>query len=133
MSVQFSFDGPLLLIRFFGELTEADLDATIDRVLEIEEGGTNTPDRLIDLSGITQMRIGYTEMARLAEITRTRPLARPVRSAMTVSAPVQLGFARMFQILNEHPRVVLRIFENERDARAWLAAPLVQDTPGDRS
>lgn len=31
-----------------------------------------------------------------------------------------LGYARMFRILNEHPQVTVRIFEDETEARAWL-------------
>ena len=38
------------------------------------------------------------EMARFAERSTTRPLAFPNRSALLVAQPVQMGFARMFQI-----------------------------------
>jgi hypothetical protein len=56
----------------------------------------------------------------VAERTRSRPLAAPVLSAIVVSQPVQLGYARMFQTLNEHPRVTMRIFEDVVAAREWL-------------
>ena len=122
MAYEVSFDGPILLIRFRGTLTAEDLDRVADDVLAIEQGGTITPPRLTDLRGITDAAVGYPEMARLAERTRTRPLGARVRSALVVAQPVQVGFARMFQILNEHPKVTVRIFEDEPTARDWLTA-----------
>ena len=121
MAYQISFDGPLLVIRFFGALGPADLDAAADEVFAIEDGGRNTPPRLCDLRDVAEANIAYADMARLAERTRSRPLAADVRSAIVVAQPVQLGFARMFQILNEHPRVTVRIFDDETAARTWLA------------
>jgi hypothetical protein len=116
-----SFDGPILVISLHGTVTETDLDAVADAVLGIEHGGTIAPPRLTDLRGITEAAFGYQEMARLADRVKERPLELPVRSAILVSQPVQLGFARMFQILNTHPQVTLRIFEDEASAHEWLA------------
>lgn len=33
------------------------------------------------------------------------------------------GFARMFQILNDHPQIEIRIFPAIAEAEAWLAEP----------
>lgn len=122
MAYHMGFDGPILLIRLHGTLTAADLDGLGDDLLAIEEGGTVTPPRMTDLRGITDPAVGYTEVARLADRARSRPLLAPIRSALVVTQPVQLGLARMFQILNEHPQITLRIFEDEATARAWLTA-----------
>jgi len=115
-----AFDGPILVIRLYDTVTGADLEGASAEVLAVEKDGTNTPPRLSDLRGITTAAIGYSEMARLADVVKARPLDAPVRSAILVTEPVQLGFARMFQILNEHPRVTVRIFEDESSAREWL-------------
>ena len=71
--------------------------------------------------------VGYAEMSVLAERSRARPLNAHVRSALVVAQPVQMGFARMFQILNEHPQVTVRIFEDEMAARVWIATGLPND------
>jgi hypothetical protein len=115
-----SLDGPLLVIRLFGTLVGPDLDALVEELLAIEEGGRRTPPRLIDVRAVSEMAIGYADIARLAERSRSRPLAADIRSAVLVSQPVQLGYARMFQILNEHPRVTVHIFEDEQSAREWV-------------
>jgi hypothetical protein len=122
VAYELAFDGPILLIRLHGTLTAADLDRVGDEMIALEQGGTVTPPRMTDLRGITEPAVGYAEVARLAERARTRPLGAHVRSALVVTEPVQVGLARMFQILNEHPQITLRIFEDEATAREWLIA-----------
>jgi hypothetical protein len=120
MAYQLLFDGPLLVIRLFGVVRPTDLDGAAGELLALEDGGRNTPPRLCDLRDVTEANISYADMARLAERTRSRPLAADVRSAIVVAQPVQLGFARMFQILSEHPRVTVHIFDDETAARTWV-------------
>lgn len=121
MTFSASFDGPLLVLRLSGTLTAADLEALANEVLSVEREGSYAPNRMTDLREVTDATIGYAEMSRLIDRTVARPLLTPVRSALLVTQPVQLGFARMFQILNEHPKVMLQIFEDETEAREWLA------------
>ena len=124
MAYSISFDGPLLLIRLHGIVRIAELDAVASEVIELERGGTYTPSRLIDVRDVGDSTVRYPDLAQLAERSRTRPLAAPVRSAIVVAKPVQLGYARMFQILNEHPMITVHIFEDESAAREWLAPAL---------
>jgi hypothetical protein len=121
MAYSMSFDGPLLVIRLHGMVTTVELDTVTDEVIELEQGGTNAPPRMTDIRDVTDSNVRYPELAKIAERARTRPLAAPVRSAIVVAKPVQLGYARMFQTLNEHPKVTVRIFEDEPAARKWLA------------
>ena len=127
MTYHVSLDGRILLIQFSGTLTREDLESFGKELLALEQHGTNTPNRLTDFRQITTAAVGYAEIAPLAELSRTRPLAHDIRSAMLVQEPVQMGLARMFQILNEHPRVTMRIFEDEASARAWLATESLHD------
>ena len=127
MAVTIAFDGPLLLITVSGTLADTDLDVIGNEVLTIEDGGKTTPNRLTDFRQVTEAAVGYAEMSRLTDRSRARPLHAPLRSALLVNQPVQLGYARMFQILNDHPRVTVRIFEDEPSARAWLATGDIGD------
>ena len=49
-----------------------------------------------------------------------RAINEPIRSALVASKPVQFGFARMFQMLNDNPRVQIRIFGSLEEAHQWL-------------
>lgn len=122
MAYEISFDGPLLVISLWGTLSAAELDAIVDDVLALEQGGTNTPNRLIDLRDVSDATVGYVEVAHIASRSRVRPLARRLRSAILVAQPVQFGYARMFQMLNDHPQVTISIFDDEASARGWLVS-----------
>jgi len=121
MAHQVLVDGTMLVFRLSGVVSAADLEALATETLEIERGGTHTPPRLTDLRAVTDATIGYPEVASLADVTRARPLVGPIRSALLVAQPAQLGFARMFQTLNQHPLITIRIFNDETAAREWLA------------
>ena len=121
MPVDLVHDGSLLIIRLVGIIVPADLQRVADEVLALEARAAVAPPRLTDFRGILEIRIGFVEMAALAERSVARPLSTPIRSALLVNHPVQLGFARMFQTLNTHPMVTVQIFEDETAARTWLA------------
>jgi hypothetical protein len=119
-----------VLVELSGTLTREDLESVGDEIIAIERNGANTPHRLTDFRRITNTAVGYAEMSALAERSRARPLDAQIRSALVVEHPVQMGFARMFQILNEHPQVTVRIFDDEMAARVWIATGLPNDHEG---
>src|SRR5215204_4572797 len=121
MAYRIFFEGPTLVVVLSGTVEAADLHEIASEIIALEEGGTNTPNRLIDVRAIEEATVGYQDMARLADRSRARPLSAKIRSAILVGQPVQLGYARMFQILNDHPQITVRIFEDELAARVWLA------------
>ena len=120
MAVDFTLDGGLFVIRFSGILEPGDLRRIADEVLLIEARHDVPPPRLTDFRGLVDVNIGYVELSDLAGRSVARPLSTPVKSALVVGQPVQLGFARMFQTLNTHPMVTVRIFDDETAARDWL-------------
>jgi hypothetical protein len=130
MAYRVSYDGSLVLVQFSGTLTREDLERVGNEIIALERDGANTPHRLTDFRQITDTAVGYPEMSVLAERSRARPLDAHIRSALVVGRPVQMGFARMFQILNEHPQVTVRIFDDETSARVWIATGLPTDDEG---
>ena len=122
MPYELSNDIGTLIIKMSGTLTRSDLEALAREVIALERNGTHTPPRIADMRELSDIAIGFPEMSQFADRTRNRPLERPVRSGIVVANTLQRGFARMFQILNEHPRVTVAIFENFDDARAWVVS-----------
>ena len=107
-------------IAISGTLTPADLERLADTLLEMEGASAVCPHRVTDLTDLTRFDVGFDDMFSLARRRRAVPPANPIRSAIVASTPVQLGFARMFQTLNDHPQVTLRIFADLDAALAWL-------------
>jgi len=113
-------DDGILRIVLPAMVTPAELHGIVDALTEIEHSAAVTPHRLVDMSGVTRFRVGFQEMFELAEFRRAHPPANPILSAWVAATPVQVGFARMFQTLNDHPLVTLRIFPDADSALAWL-------------
>ena len=111
-----------LRIVLSGTLTPADLDGLAEAVLAHEAALAPVPHRVTDMTGLARMEIGFPEMSDLAERVRTRPLPNAVRSAIVAATPVQVGYARMFQMMNDHPSITVEIFGDLPTAVAWLIA-----------
>ena len=120
MGVEVAMHGPLLRMRFFDVLTHADLAGLADEMLAYEARLPVTPSRLSDLTAVTRMDVGFSEMLAFVERRRVVGPRQPIRSALLVAEAVQFGIARMFQTLNDHPQVTVRIFRDEAEALAWL-------------
>jgi hypothetical protein len=111
-----------LRIVLSGTLTPSDLEELIEVLLAHEATLTPVPHRVTDMSGLTRLDVGFPDIFQLAERARTRPLPNAVRSAIVAATPVQIGYARMFQMMNEHPSITVEIFDDLPAAVAWLTA-----------
>lgn len=66
--------------------------------------------------------LNYAKIAAVASIRRAAPLKNAVKSAIVAPQPIQYGFARMFQTLNDNPRINLQVFSDRASAMEWLVA-----------
>ena len=119
MPFEISDEGNYHSIRLFGILDRADLDAVTQEVERLEDEGV-LRDRLTDLTVLDRIDVGFEEVFALALKRGERKVPAPIRSALVANRPVQFGFARMFQMLNDNPRIQIRIFGNLEEAQRWL-------------
>ncbi len=119
MPFEISVDVNFHSARLFGVLDRADLNAVMDEVERLEDEGV-LGDRLTDLTALDRIDVGFEEVFALAARRAERKVPAPIRSALVANRPVQFGFARMFQMLNDNPRIEIRIFGNLEEARQWL-------------
>jgi hypothetical protein len=123
MPVDFALGGVRWVATLSGRVTMADLQAVIDRLSEAESRAETTPDRIVDLSPVTTIELGFTEVAALARARKAVRPRNPFRSAIVAVSALQQGYARMFQTLNDHPLITVRVFDSIEAAEAWLDAP----------
>ena len=114
-------EGKFHSARLFGVLDRADLNAVMKEVERLEDAGW-VGDRVTDLTALERIDVGFEEVFALAMQRAERKVTVPIRSALVANRPVQFGFARMFQMLNDNPRIQIRIFGNLEEARQWLHA-----------
>jgi hypothetical protein len=105
-----------------GVLNEAFADRVI-AFIEMEESIQEAPfDRYIDLSGLTQIRIGIDHIILTAR--RRRKVKQPVKMALFADNPMSFGVAHSYELLMYDAMMDVRAFRERRAAATWLEVPL---------
>jgi hypothetical protein len=114
-------DADYLTASFSGIVTAGDVLGLAAAAWGIEKSRELIPHRITDLSGVENMDVDFTVILRAAENRKNKTFANPFKSAFVAPRDHQLGFVRMFQTLNDHPQIEIRIFRDRPSAEAWLA------------
>ncbi len=112
-------EGRLYFVRLSGVLDRADLNAVTSEIERLEDEEP-AKDRVTDFTAVDRIDVGFEEVFALAMRRAQRSVTAPVRSALVARKPVHFGFARMFQMLNDNPRIQIRIFGAADEAAEWL-------------
>ena len=121
MSFEIEDHGEFLLVRLLAQVNSADLAAIAAEVMALEAAMPVPPNRVVDMTSVEALDLNFASMLKVVEKVRVRPLANPVKSAVIARRPLEIGFARMFQSLNDHPQIEIRILESLEAAERWFA------------
>ena len=119
MAYTIDWDGPHILIALIDVVEPRDLMQLATETKRFERGDV-VPHRITDLSRVEKLSISFEDVYELATLRKSLTFKNPFKSALVVTEPVQMGYARMFQTLNDHPQITLQIFQDLAAARAWL-------------
>jgi hypothetical protein len=121
MPFSISFRDGVLRLVLSGTITPEELGPMADALVEAEARAAVCPHRVTDFRPVARFDLGFDDVSALARRRRVQPPPNPIRSAVVAATPVQVGFARMLQTLNDHPQITMRIFPDMDGALAWLA------------
>lgn len=107
-------------ITFSTTLTNEDIALLAKDSARLDASQPVVPNRLVDLRQLEAISIGFLEMSRFTEQRKAAKLPNNVKSGFVTNSPIQVGFARMFQTLLDHPQIEVRIFNDEKAALEWL-------------
>jgi hypothetical protein len=111
-----------LRIVLHGVLTPQDLRTLAAALAAIDIQLVVAPHRLIDMRAVIAPYLTYPDVQAYTARRQAQPFANTVRVAIVAPRPIHLGFARMYQNLNEQPQVAIEIFAAVADAETWLRA-----------
>jgi hypothetical protein len=120
MACSFSDRGDVLFMQCHGALTLDDLLACVQRGERLEASRNETARHLIDFTGVQQFEIGFDEMSIATARSNSQNCPNRIRCAVVAQRPLAFGFARMFELLINHPRVEIRVMRSCDDALEWL-------------
>lgn len=120
MACNFTDRGDVLFIQCHGALTLDDLLACVQQCEQFDAARNDTALHLIDFTAVQQFEIGFNEMSIVTARCNSQPCRNPIRCAVIAQRPLAVGFARMFELLTNHPRVEIRVMRSCDEALAWL-------------
>lgn len=115
--------GPIMRITFSGTFTNEELMELAQEADRIERSLHVAPHRMTDLRPITRAEITFRGMLAFVQERLRVTFPNSFKSAIVANDVVHYGFARMFEILNDHPQIVIGIFADDADAMRWLSEP----------
>lgn len=104
-----------------GTMTSQDLLQVERMNMKIDDIGPGTSNGLVDLRSLSDINIDYHSVSELAHALGGNSLPSTQKIALLAGAPIQYGYARMFQMLSEQWHVNVEVFEDEKDALVWLS------------
>jgi hypothetical protein len=110
-------------VVFFDEMTRHDFRSLAGEVAALEDALPVALNRLTDLSHVSGSEMTYADMHDYVERRKAQRLKNSVKAAIVAPMPMHVGFARMFQILLEHPQIEVVVFATLEEAEAWLTSP----------
>jgi len=111
-----------LRVNWHGIITRDDLRQMAQAFAQAVAGPDAIPRWMTDFSSAETFDVDFASVSGFASTIRTLPLNLPVKSAIVASRPLQFGFARMYQTLQNKPNVVVQFFPDSDSAWAWLKA-----------
>jgi len=112
----------IVCLTFRGYVMAEDIRDMVDLLTKIETEARVSPDRIVDLSAIAGISLNFSAITNYAAARRTAPLKNEVKAAIVAPHPLQYGFARMFQTLNDNPDINMEIFTDKDSGLTWISA-----------
>lgn len=107
-------------VTFQGNVGISDLQNLAEASKKVEAEGGVSPNFLTDLSAVENAELDFGVIQEFAAMRMTMTLKNRIKSAIVATQPLQLGFARMYQTLTNHPQINMRIFKDRDSAWKWL-------------
>jgi len=121
MPYTIKLENKVLRLALSGRITGHDLLSVLAEAKNYETNVDVIPHRITDMSGIVELAVHYADVSVLAEKRRELRFPNSFKSAIIANNPQHLGYARMFQTLNDNPQITIRIFPDESAASQWIA------------
>jgi hypothetical protein len=123
MPWKITVENKVLRITLSGRVTGRDFEDLTAEAKNYEENVEVVPHRITDLTEVQEWAIHYPEISALADKRRELLFPNRFKSAIIATSHQHVGYARMFQTLNDNPQIAIRIFPDDASASEWIASP----------
>jgi hypothetical protein len=121
MPFQIVNQGDLLRIQPSGAITRHCLGFALGEVIAAEDAMETILNRVTDLTQVESFDISFEALWSLVQLRRTTVFKNAFKSAIVAERGIEVGFARMFQMLNDNPQIEIEVFGTAEAALAWAS------------
>lgn len=129
MPFEITYQGDFLLVRLFGVVTRQDLVRGAEEMEVVEDSLPTAMNRATDITPVQTFEVDFPTLLAVAERRRARKFRNPIKSALIARQPIEIAFARMFQTLNDHPQIEIRVVQSLQEAKDWFAGGVSEGRP----
>jgi hypothetical protein len=120
MICQFENKDGILFITFPDTLSDNDFRIINEEIAIMEEGYSTVPNFIVNLNNVKTFNGDYYSIQKLAKQRAKISFPNNIYEAILVTNDFQMGFARMYQTVNDNPQLTIKIFKDEAKAIEWV-------------
>jgi len=120
MICQYKYKDGILFITFPETLSDNDFRLVNEEFENIEKQYSVVPNFIVSLNNVKTFNGDYHSVQKLATQRAEITFPNKILEAILVTNDFQMGFARMYQIVNNNPQLTVEIFKDEAKAIEWI-------------
>jgi hypothetical protein len=110
----------ILFVTFPETLSDNDFRLINEEIEIIEEEYSVVPNFIVSLNNVKTFNGNYYSVQKLAKQRTEKIFPNNIIEAILVTNDFQMGFARMYQTVNDNPQLTIKIFKDEAKAIEWI-------------
>jgi hypothetical protein len=120
MICQYEYKDGILFVTFPETLSNNDFRLINKEIEIIEEEYSVIPNFIVSLNNVKTFIGDYFSVQELARQRAEITYPNNIMEAILVTNDFQMGFARMYQTVNDNPQLTIKIFKDEVKAVDWI-------------
>ena len=120
MICQYEYKDGILFVIFPETLSDNDFRIINEEIESVEEEYPVVPNFIVNLNNVKKFNGNYSSVQELAKQRAEKTFPNSILEAILVSNDFQMGFARMYQTVNDNPQLTIKIFRDEAKAIEWI-------------
>jgi hypothetical protein len=120
MICQFEYNDGIVFVTFPETLSDNDFRLINMEIEIIEKEYSVVPNFIVRLNTVKTFNGNYFSVQALARQRAEITYPNTILEAIVVTNDFQMGFARMYQTVNDNPQLTIKIFKDEAKAIDWI-------------
>ena len=120
MICQYEYKEDIVFVTFPETLSDNDFRLMNEEIESVEDEYSKVPNFIVSLTNVKKFNGNFYSVQELAKQRAAKTFPNNILEAILVNNDFQMGFARMYQTVNDNPQLTIKIFRDEAKAIEWI-------------